>query len=143
LLNILIVHKKSDFPVTIRIYKGADPRRAGTVCIDENDIVIDFEEKPNQPKSDLGAGDIYIADSRIFDVFPMTDEVATGKVLDLSYHVLPFMAGHIKAYDSGEYSIDIGTPSSYEKARKIYLQESTLTGHKFRLRGGAKKSGLK
>jgi hypothetical protein len=30
------------------------------------------------------------------------------------------MAGHIKAYDSGEFSIDIGTPSAYEKAQKIW-----------------------
>ena len=130
MLNMLNVHRSSGLPVTIRIYKGADPRRAGIVCIDENDIVIDFEEKPDKPKSDLGAGGIYVADPRIFNFFPMSDEVATGGVLDLSYHVLPFMAGHIKAYDSGEYSIDIGTPSSYEKAQKIYLQESTLTGHK-------------
>ena len=120
LLNMLTVHKRSGFPVTIRIYKGADPRRAGIVCIDENDIVTDFEEKPDKPKSDLGAGGIYVVDSRIFDFFPMPGEVATGRVLDLSYHVLPRMAGHIKAYDSGEFSIDIGTPSAYEKAQKIW-----------------------
>jgi mannose-1-phosphate guanylyltransferase len=120
LLNMLTVHKRGGFPVTIRIYKGADPRRAGIVCIDENDIVTDFEEKPDKPKSDLGAGGIYIVDSRIFDFFPIPGEVATGRVLDLSYHILPRMAGHIKAYDSGEFSIDIGTPSAYEKAQKIW-----------------------
>ena len=40
----------------------------------------------------LGAEAIYVADSRIFDFFPGPNEVATGGVLDLSYHVLTRMA---------------------------------------------------
>ena len=119
LLNMLTAHRRSGLPLTIRIYKGVDPRRAGIVCIDENDIVIDFEEKPDKPKSDLGAGAIYVADSRIFDFFPGPDEVAMGGVLDLSCHVLTRMAGHMKAYDSGEFSMDIGTPAAYEKAQNM------------------------
>jgi mannose-1-phosphate guanylyltransferase len=120
LQNMLAVHKKSGLPLTIRIYKGADPKRAGIVCIGENDIVTDFEEKPDTPKSDLGAGAIYVADSRIFDFFPGPNEVATGGVLDLSYHVLTRMAGHMKAYESGEFSMDIGTFAAYEKAQRLY-----------------------
>ena len=120
LQNMLAVHKKSGLPLTIRVYKGADPERAGIVCTDENDIVTDFEEKPDKPKSDLGAGAIYIADSRIFDFFPGPDEVATDGVIDLSYHVLTQMAGHMRAYDTGEFSMDIGTPAAYEKAQRLY-----------------------
>jgi NDP-sugar pyrophosphorylase family protein len=68
----------------------------------------------------LGAGAIYVADSRIFDFFPGPNEVATGGVLDLSYHVLTRMAGHMKAYESGEFSMDIGTFAAYEKAQRLY-----------------------
>ncbi len=120
LQKMLAFHRKNEQPLTIRIYKGADPKRAGIVCIDENAIVTDFEEKPDKPKSDLGGGGIYVADPRIFDFFPNPDEVATGGVLDLSSHVLTRMTGSMKAYDSGEFSMDIGTPAAYEKAKRIY-----------------------
>jgi len=122
LQKMMAFHKKNRQPLTIRIYRGADPKRAGIVCLDENDIVIDFEEKPEQPKSDLGAGGIYIADYRIFDYYRKQTEGERRRPLDLSYHVLPHMAGKIKAYDSGEFSMDIGTPGSLAKAREKWLE---------------------
>jgi mannose-1-phosphate guanylyltransferase len=121
LQKMLAFHRKNRHPLTIRIYKRANPRRAGIVCLDENNIVIDFEEKPQKPKSDLGAGGIYIADYRIFDFFPKPREGRMSDILDLSYHVLPKMAGKMKAYDSGEFSMDIGTPDSLAKAQKKWL----------------------
>jgi len=122
LQKMLAFHRKNRQPLTIRIYKRADPKRSGIVCLDENDIVIDFEEKPKKPKSDLGAGGIYIADCRIFDFFPKNRKGRMSDILDLSYHVLPKMAGKMKAYDSGEFSIDIGTPDSLAKARKKWFK---------------------
>ncbi|MBW2467423.1 MAG: nucleotidyltransferase family protein [Deltaproteobacteria bacterium] len=126
--KMLGVHKTCGLPLTIRIYRGADSRKAGIVCIDENYIVTDFEEKPDKPKSDLGAGAIYIADSRIFNFFPPSEEAAAGGVLDLSYHVLPRMAGQMKAYDSGEFSLDIGTPDAYATAQEIWAEMNTADG---------------
>ena len=120
LQKMLEFHKKNRQPLTIRVYRGADPERAGIVCVDENDIVTDFEEKPADPKSDLGAGGIYIADSRVFDFFPGPGKRPEKAIFDLSNHVLPRMAGKMKAYDSGEFSIDIGCPASYEKAQEIW-----------------------
>lgn len=118
LQKMLAFHRGNRQPLTIRVYRGADPKRAGVVCLDENGVVIDFEEKPEKPKSDLGAGGIYIADCRIFDYFPEQAESARHGALDLSNHVLPRMAGKMKAYDSGEFSMDIGTPESLAKARR-------------------------
>jgi len=120
LKKMMQFHKKNKQPLTIRVYRGADPERAGIVCLDENDIVVDFEEKPEKPKSDLGAGGIYIADYRIFDFFPAPEERPANEALDLSYHVLPSMVGKMKAYDSGEFSMDIGTFQSYEDAQRLY-----------------------
>lgn len=121
--NMLGFHEKSGLPLTIRIYKGADPQRAGIVMVDEKGVVIDFEEKPDKPKTDLGAGGIYVADARIFDVFPPPGEMPPDTVLDLSYHVLPRLIGRMRAYDSGEFSMDIGTPESYENAQRIWSEK--------------------
>ena len=120
LQKMLAFHRKGGQPLTIRVYREADPSRAGIVCIDANGIVTDFEEKPVYPKSDFGAGGIYVADERIFDFFPDQDERPGDAIFDLSYHVLPRMRGKMMAYDSGEFSIDIGTPAAYEKAKRIW-----------------------
>jgi NDP-sugar pyrophosphorylase family protein len=46
LRKMLAFHQRYDLPLTIRFYEGAAPQRAGFVCLDEDDIVVDFEEKP-------------------------------------------------------------------------------------------------
>jgi mannose-1-phosphate guanylyltransferase len=118
LQKMLEFHLASEQPLTLRVYKGADPKRAGIVTVNDAGLITTFEEKPRQPKSNLGAGAIYIADQRIFDFFPESGDIPVDGPLDLSYHVLPRMVGSMKAYDSGEFSMDIGTPASYETARK-------------------------
>ena len=122
LQKMLVFHEKNGCPLTIRIYRGADPGRCAVVCTDANDTVIDFAEKPRKPKSDLGAGGIYIADARIFHFFPENRTGGMNGVLDLSYHVLPRLVGKMKAYYSDEFSIDIGTPASYAEAGKKWLE---------------------
>jgi mannose-1-phosphate guanylyltransferase len=130
LRKMLSFHNKFRQPLTIRIYRGADPERAGIVCVAPNNIVTDFEEKPVKPKSDLGAGGIYIADERIFDFFPAPTERKPGTVLDLSRDILPRMVGRMKAYESEEFSMDIGTIDSLTAARNKWRElshEKTLS----------------
>jgi mannose-1-phosphate guanylyltransferase len=122
LREMMVFHRNQQQPITIRTYRGADPTRVAIVCLDEEGIVTDFEEKPAKPRSDLGAGGIYIADRRIFEYYPQeTDGRRTGP-LDLSYHVLPRMTGRMKAYLSNEISLDIGTPASYAEAERVWRE---------------------
>ena len=120
LQKMLAFHKENKQPLTMRVNRGADPRRAGIVCLDENDLIVDFEEKPANPKSNLGAGGIYIADGRVFNFFPEHWQKPAKEIFDLSYHVLPRLAGKMKAYESGEFAMDIGCPASYEKAQRVW-----------------------
>ncbi len=128
LRKMVAYHKKYSQPLTIRTYKGADPKRTAIVCLDENGMVTDFAEKPAKPKSDLGAGGIYMADDRIFAYYPRQTAWKENEILDLSYHVLPRMTGRIKAYLSSECSIDIGTPAAYAKAEIIYREMLHIAG---------------
>ena len=122
LRKMLTFHNKHRQSLTIRVYRAADLKRSAIVRLDQNDIVAEFEEKPQKPKSGLGAGGIYITDYRIFDFFPKHNERRVDTILDLSYHILPRMVGKMKAYMSAEFSIDIGTPDSLTKARKKWLE---------------------
>ncbi len=61
---------------------------------------------------------MYVADGRIFEYFP---EGAEGmRPLDLGFHVIPRLVGHMKAYFIEEFLMDIGTVDSYEKAQMIW-----------------------
>ena len=122
LRKMMRFHEKYRQALTIRVYRGADPQRAGVVCLDEKDIVVDFEEKPATPKSDLGAGGIYIADGRLYTFFPESEDMPRNGPFDLSRHVLPRMVGSMQAYRTDEGSIDIGTVASYESARRLYRE---------------------
>ena len=110
-------HLDGGQPLTLRVYKGADPQRAGIVSVSDKGVVTAFEEKPQKSNSALGAGGIYVADRRIFGFFPGSKETPSDGVLDLSYHILPGMVGAMQAYESDGFSMDIGTPSSYKKAQ--------------------------
>jgi mannose-1-phosphate guanylyltransferase len=122
LRRMLAFHHECGQPLTLRVYNGADPERAGIVTVNEAGVITTFEEKPEKPKSAIGAGGIYVADRRIFDYYPSSGNSPPDGVLDLSYHVLPQMLGAMQAYDSGEFSMDIGTPASYEKAQKEWCK---------------------
>ncbi len=122
LQRMLAFHYESGLPLTLRVYKGADPQRAGIVSVNEAGVITTFEEKPVKPKSDLGAGGIYVADGRFFDFFPKPHHSPEDGVLDLSYHVLPRMVGAMRAYESGEFSMDIGTSVSYVTAQREWLK---------------------
>jgi mannose-1-phosphate guanylyltransferase len=111
-------HIQHDLPFTIGVFKADEPERCGIVEIDENDVVVDFVEKPDKPKSDLAAAGIYMADQRVFTFFPQN--CGSIRPLDLGYHVIPNLVGKMKAYFVEEFLMDIGTPESYEKAQKIY-----------------------
>jgi len=128
LRQMLVFHKRNRQSLTIRVYKGADPKCAAIVCLDEKGIVIDFKEKPEKPKSELGAGGIYIADSRIYDYYPKQTESGGSAALDLSYDILPRMVGRMQAYESDEFSMDIGTVAAFAKAQIKWAEKRPVDG---------------
>jgi mannose-1-phosphate guanylyltransferase len=111
-------HRQHDQPVTLSVFNANEPERCGIVEIDKDCLIVGFVEKPVKPRSNMSAAGIYVADQRIFDLFPENSE--SIRPLDLGFHLLPNMLGKMKAYFIKEFLIDIGTPDSYEKAQQIY-----------------------
>jgi len=120
LLKMYAFHKDHEWPFTLGVFKADEPERCGIADIDESGKVVDFVEKPENPKSNLAHAGISIADKRIFDFFPPNAKAI--RPLDLGFHVIPNLVGEMKAYFIEEFLMDIGTPDSYENAQKIYPQ---------------------
>lgn len=113
-------HVGHGLPFTLGVFRADEPERCGIAEVDGDGVVTGFVEKPEEPRSDLAAAGIYVADQRMFDFFP---EGAEGmRPLDLGFHVIPRLVGHMKAYFIEKFLMDIGTVGAYEKAQMIWPQ---------------------
>lgn len=58
------LNKKSDF--TMALFNCSNPRECGIAELDNNNYIINFEEKPSNPQSTLANAGIYLANYKIF-----------------------------------------------------------------------------
>ncbi len=95
----------------------------GVVKIDANHRIIDFEEKPEEPKSTLISTGIYYfpKDKVVF----INEYVKMQNKLDAPGHYIGWLSKRDKVYgfDFTEDWYDIGNMESYEKADKEYLNK--------------------
>lgn len=75
---------------------------------------MDFEEKPQAPRSNWVFSGLMTAGRHLFDVIP-PDIPA-----DLAFHVLPHLVGEMRGYPIEDYLLDIGTMSNYQKAQATW-----------------------
>lgn len=112
--KLLDFHGRHGLPFTLGVFRSAYPKHCGIAEFGPDDLVIGFEEKPAHPKSEWAAAGVYVADDRIFEVFPSFDE---SKALDLGFHIIPRLAGKMKAYYIHDFLMDIGTADAYQQAQ--------------------------
>ncbi len=116
---MLDFHKESGSEVTIASMPVPmeEAKRFGIVITDENKKIIDFEEKPEHPRSNLASMGIYIF------TWKTLKEALIAKAdqpnLDFGKHIIPYC--HEKglplySYEFNGYWKDVGTLSSYWEA---------------------------
>jgi mannose-1-phosphate guanylyltransferase len=110
-------HAARPEPLTIGIVPTDRPREKGTVVVDADGRVIAFEEKAEQPRSNLSNAGVYVASPDLFDDLRVAGPADS---LDFGYHVLPRMVGRMAAYPIREYLTDIGTPEAYAQAQAAW-----------------------
>ncbi|MBT3258758.1 MAG: nucleotidyltransferase family protein [Deltaproteobacteria bacterium] len=111
-------HEQHTKPFTLGVFKSERPKKCGIAEVDAEGVVTGFVEKPENPKSDLAAAGIYVAEASLFDFYPGNAQKISP--LDLGFHVLPNLIGKMKAYVIEDFLMDIGTPDSYAKAKETY-----------------------
>ncbi len=108
--------KNCDMICAHRIKKREDLHSMGVAELDEKGKVLGFEEKPENPKTDLGVSPFYLYKQ---DTLPLIDEyLKTGNNPDAPGHFVPWLIGRkdVYAYVFDAVRIDIGTPESYYDA---------------------------
>ena len=116
---MLEFHKKNDAKITLATYEvpWEDASRFGLVITDENNQVVEFEEKPAEPRSNKASMGIYIFN---WDVLKESLEVLKDQSgCDFGMHVIPYCherGDKIMAYNYQGYWKDVGTLSAYWEA---------------------------
>ena len=116
---MLDFHKENGAEVTIAAMPVPmeEAKRFGLVITDENKQIQDFEEKPENPRSNLASMGIYIFNWKTLKeaLIAMADQPA----LDFGKHVIPYCfkkGSPMYAYEFNGYWKDVGTLNSYWEA---------------------------
>lgn len=116
---MLDFHKEKNAEVTIAVMPVPmeEAKRFGIMITDEEKQITDFEEKPENPRSNLASMGIYI-----FNWKTLKDSLITNaelNALDFGKHIIPYCHEHgapLYAYEFNGYWKDVGTLSSYWEA---------------------------
>ena len=117
--SMLDFHKENNAEVTIAVMPvpKEEASRFGIMITDENRKVVDFEEKPAHPRSNLASMGIYI-----FNWKTLREALVTNKEqpnLDFGKHIIPYCrdkGAPLYAYEFNGYWKDVGTLTSYWEA---------------------------
>jgi NDP-sugar pyrophosphorylase family protein len=106
-------HRESGSEASILVVEVADARRFGRVEFDAEGTVTRFVEKSSVPGAAWVNGGVYLVRRRLLLDIP------EGRPVSLEQEVLPsWVGGTLRAAVARGRLTDIGTPESYEEARR-------------------------
>ena len=97
----------------------------GIMNIDENDHIIEFEEKPKKPKSNLASMGVYIFTWKMLREYLIEDENDPASKNDFGKNIIPNMLNDgrtMLAYRFTDYWKDVGTIASLWEANMDLLK---------------------
>jgi mannose-1-phosphate guanylyltransferase len=116
LTNLLFLHKDKDPHLTMGLFHTNVPKESGIVTLDDDSRIIEFIEKPENPKSNLANAGIMLASPKIIEMIP--DHIPC----DMSYDVIPNLVGRMYGQVIEDFYIDIGTPEKYQLAQEEWQE---------------------
>ncbi len=119
-------HKKSNSDLTIAVLEVPfeEAPRFGIMNTDSSDRIIEFEEKPEKPKSNLASMGIYIFNWDSLRNALIKDKENKDSLHDFGKDIIPLLLSEdkkIKAYRYKGYWMDVGTIESLWKANMDLL----------------------
>ena len=119
--------KGADVTVAVTTVPLEDASRFGTMFLDEDDLVVDFDEKPAEPRSNLVSMGIYVFNRGVLLESLVEDEARASSKHDFGRDVIPHMvagdAAKVYGYRFEGYWRDVGTIDSYFDANMALLED--------------------
>lgn len=111
-------HKKNQADATISVFEVPleEAFRFGIMNTDDNKKIFEFEEKPENPKSNLASMGVYIFTWSVLRDYLIRDAADKDSENDFGMNIIPNMLADAKAmyaYEFGGYWKDVGTIQSY------------------------------
>jgi mannose-1-phosphate guanylyltransferase len=107
-------HAAHNQVATLGLYQVPDPSRCGVALTNSGGAIVEFEEKPPNPRSNWAFSGVMVAGPQLFDAIPSCTPA------DIAFQVLPQLLGKMQAYPIHEYLLDIGTMPNYLKAQNTW-----------------------
>lgn len=119
--EMLDFHKKHNADATIAVLEVPleEASRFGIMSVDENDVIIEFAEKPKEPKSNLASMGVYIFSWKVLKQYLVANEKDENATKDFGKNIIPDMLADkckMVAYHFSHYWKDVGTIDSLWEA---------------------------
>ncbi len=133
--------KKADVTIGMMVVPMSEIHQFGAGIIDNENRIIDWEEKPENPKTNLASMGIYV-----FDYKYLLDSLYKDKAeVDFGMHILPraIAEDNVFAYPFYGYWRDVGTIQSYWEANMdVIRKDSPLSPEAWGIRTNIEADGL-
>ena len=112
---------RADVTIAVRRVPLADATRMGILALDDNDRIVEWHEKPRQPKSDLASMGVYVFSKKALRQWLIEPRA------DFGHDVIPAMiegGARVYGYRFDGYWQDVGTIQSYWDANLALLSDA-------------------
>ena len=130
--EMIELHEESNADATISVIEvdPAEASRFGIMAVDSKDVIVEFQEKPKHPKSNLASMGVYVFSWKVLRKYLVEDEKDASSEHDFGKNIIPKMLGDgkkLQAYRFKGYWRDVGTLASLHEANMdIALDRSEL-----------------
>ncbi len=121
------IRTNADCTIAVRTVPIEDASRFGIMNTDDNNIIVEFEEKPAHPKSNKASMGIYIFKTEKLFEYLKKDAVDPKSSNDFGKNIIPSMLNakeKMVAYPFEGYWKDVGTLSSLWEANQDLLGDN-------------------
>jgi glucose-1-phosphate adenylyltransferase len=132
--------KNADVTVAMMVVPKSEIHQFGAGITDSNDRIIEWEEKPEIPRTNLASMGIYVFDYN----YLLATLARDRKEIDFGMHILPRAIEHdnVFAYPFYGYWRDVGTVQAYWQANMDVLKkDSEISPQKWQIRTNIEAEG--
>jgi glucose-1-phosphate adenylyltransferase len=126
--ELISYHREHEADCTVPLYEVpmAEAHRYGVLSVDDEGRIVEFEEKPDRPRSNLISMGIYCFNREPLIEALIADAREAGSTHDFGHDIIPQMldrGGRVFGWKFDDYWRDVGTIESYYEGNMDLLED--------------------